>query len=330
MRFTAILKNKQIDTNFFKKSEFFKSNRGSRETIIYYFIGGKSVEIKNTEKDSFTNKLNKPDKVAETNKFKEKLDNYCKEKDGYKGLLKSKKAENFGDTDKLNKLDKVAETNKFKEKLDNYCKEKDSCEGLKGKKAENNDITSKPDKLKKDHDIASDKDPKSRMRERQKEVEASLAERWLDDLKKRAGEGDNRAKRILPDWEKSVKEGKLGPAARGKTAYEGKENWIFVTRKSILEDARSEKSKLPNHIVGWYKQQENKITNELKSRAQKGDTRAKNILGDKDRLDGYLVRRMREPSGYQLGHQLGDKLGDKPGRLELSGDNSNRGRRFRL
>lgn len=112
------------------------------------------MEIKNTEKDSITDKLNKLDKGAETDKFKEKLDDYCNEKNNCEGL-EGKKIENFGNTDKLNKPDKSTETNKFKEKLDDYCNEKNSHEDLKGKKAEDNNITNKSNELKKNQELMS-------------------------------------------------------------------------------------------------------------------------------------------------------------------------------
>ncbi|WP_292374584.1 hypothetical protein [Methanosarcina sp. UBA411] len=170
----------------------------------------------------------------------------------------------------------------------------------------------------------------SKMRERRKKAEASLANKKFENIRKLAAQGDKRAIKILPDWEKSVKKGKFGPAARGDTAYGGTEDWRIATRKSILKEAMSDKSKLPKHVRGWYKQEENRIINKLKERAQNGETFAQNILGKDKELDDYVVERMREPPGYDLGHQLGDKLGDKPGRLEYSRDNQNRGRRFRL
>ncbi|KKF98455.1 hypothetical protein [Methanosarcina mazei] len=170
----------------------------------------------------------------------------------------------------------------------------------------------------------------SKMRECQKKAEASLANKMFERFRKLAAQGDKRAIKILPDWEKSIKKGKFGPAARGDTAYGGTEDWRIATRKSILKEAMSDKSKLPKHLRGWYKQEENRIINKLKERAQNGETFAQNILGKDKELGDYVVGRMREPPGYDLGHQLGDKLGDKPGRLEYSRDNQNRGGRFRL
>lgn len=85
-------------------------------------------EIKDTEKVSVIDKLDKPDKGAETNKFKGKLDNYCKECSG-EGL-KSKETE--------------------KGKLGNYCKEECSGEGLKSKETEKVNDAGKLDKSNKD------------------------------------------------------------------------------------------------------------------------------------------------------------------------------------
>ncbi|RPJ70064.1 MAG: hypothetical protein EHM20_15790 [Alphaproteobacteria bacterium] len=122
---------------------------------------------------------------------------------------------------------------------------------------------------------------------------------------------------------------KLGPAHRS-------EEWRIITRKGILQNAgiiqdnnKEKKLKPPKHVIGWYNQEKNRILKELRQNADTGDTTAKDILKNENLKEEYLVERMRDPPGYDLGHQLGDKLADKPGRLEFSYDNRDRGRRFR-
>lgn len=185
------------------------------------------------------------------------------------------------------------------------------------------------------------------MKEQMREHEDILARRKLEEIRSRAAAGDEKAKKILPDWEKrfeNAEKGKLnkmkfGPAHRS-------EEWKITTRKGIIQEARKsdqyykkkgnplkpEKPNLPKHVIGWYKQEEKRILKELQHSADVGNKFAKDILKNENlkQLDEYLVENMRDPPGYDLGHQLGDKLADKPGRLESSYDNQNRGRRFRL
>lgn len=166
------------------------------------------------------------------------------------------------------------------------------------------------------------KAPPKPLTRKQKAIK-DYSEKKFQEIEKAAAKGDKRAQNILPEWIKARKKGRLGPAARGKTAKGGTSDWQMETRKAIIKNPKT-----PKHIKNWYKNQEARMMKDLRKRAKNGEKFAKHILKDKNRnkLVDYLNRNYKEPPGYELGHQLGDKLGEKVGKLECTDMNQCRGR----
>lgn len=173
--------------------------------------------------------------------------------------------------------------------------------------------------------ITDDKVEHKTANDKLEKAKSAYSEKKIEEIKHAAAEGDKRAQGILPKWETSVEEGRIGPAARGKTAYGGTEDWTMATRESIKKD-----SNIPKEVKANYEQQDSRIKKSLNERANGGDKRAQNIIDDPKKLEDYLARRNREPPGFELGHRLGDKLGDKTGKLENIDMNRGKGKRIGL